>query len=46
MVLAAIAAIRILNFLPGGVWVADLIVGMTFVLAGVWAWRKRHPAER
>jgi hypothetical protein len=46
MVLAAIAAVRILNFLPGGVWVADLIVGMTFVLAGVWAWRKRHPAER
>jgi len=46
MVLAAIAAVRILNFLPGGVWVAHFIIGMVFTGFGVWAWRKRKPAER
>ena len=46
MVLTAIAAVRILNFLPGGVWVAHFIIGMVFTLFGVFAWTKRRPAER
>jgi hypothetical protein len=46
LVLLAIILVRVLNFLPRGVWVADLIVGMLFTLGGVWAWRKRRPVER
>jgi hypothetical protein len=47
MVLFAIAGVRILDIiLPSGIWVAYLVLGMVFVLAGVLAWRKRRPAER
>jgi hypothetical protein len=46
LVLGAIAAVRLLNLLPGDVWVAHLITGTFFTLIGVWAWRKRRPAER
>jgi hypothetical protein len=46
MVLFAILAVRVLNLLPGDVWVAHLITGMVFTLIGVFAWSKRRPVER
>ena len=46
LVLTAIIAVRLLDLLPGGVWVAHLIVGMVFILIGVVAWRMRRPKER
>jgi hypothetical protein len=46
LVLTAIIAVRLLNLLPGDVWVAHLIVGMLFTLVGVVLWRKRRPSER
>jgi len=46
LVLVAILAVRILSYLPGGVWVAYLITGTIFVLVGVVAMAKRHsPSE-
>jgi hypothetical protein len=46
LVLVAIIAVRLLDLLPGGVWVAHLITGMVFSLIGVLLWRKRRPSER
>jgi hypothetical protein len=46
LVLTAIIAVRVLDLLPGGVWVAHLIVGMVFTIAGVLLWRQRRPSER
>ena len=46
LVLTAIIAVRLLDLLPGGVWVAHLIVGMVFSALGVVAWRMRRPKER
>ena len=49
LVLIAIGSVRALvNYLPVGdnrVWVADLIVGGIFVLAGLFAFRKARPRE-
>ena len=45
-VLLAIAAVRVLNLLPGDVWVAHLITGTVFTLLGVLLWRKRKPKKR
>jgi len=41
LVLLAIVLVRVLNLLPGGVWVAHLITGAVFLLAGLLLWRKR-----
>ena len=48
LVLSSIAAVRGIDVLTGAgnVWIAHLIVGMVFTLAGVFFWRKRHPTER
>jgi hypothetical protein len=46
LVLTAIIAVRLLDLLPGGVWVAHLITGMVFSLIGVLLWRQRRPSER
>ena len=46
LVLFAIIAVRALNFLPGDVWVAHLIVGMVFAGFGRWLWGKRRSDER
>ena len=41
-VLLIIATIRALNTaVPGGVWVADLIVGGIFLVGGLLLWRRR-----
>jgi len=45
LVLVAIIAVRVLNYLPGDVWVAHLIVGLLFSLAGLLAWRRRTVPE-
>lgn len=42
LVLVAITVVRLLTFLPGGVWVAHLITGLVFVTAGFVAMVKRH----
>ena len=44
IVLLAIVAVRVLDLLPGGVWVAHLITGSLFSLAGLLSWRKRTAA--
>jgi hypothetical protein len=44
IVLLAIVAVRVLDLLPGGVWVAHLITGSVFSLAGLLLWRKRTAA--
>jgi hypothetical protein len=41
VVLAAIAAFRLLTYIPGGVWVAYLILGGIFVVAGGFCWLRR-----
>ena len=41
LVLLAIVFVRVLNLLPGDVWVAYLITGVLFSLAGYLLWRKR-----
>lgn len=41
LVLVAIVLVRVLNLLPGDVWVAHLISGAVFSLAGLVLWRKR-----
>jgi vacuolar-type H+-ATPase subunit I/STV1 len=43
LVLVAITFVRVLTFLPGGVWVAHLITGLLFLLVGIIAMVKRHP---
>ena len=40
LVLLAIVLVRVLNLLPGDVWVAHLITGAVFSLAGLFLWRK------
>jgi hypothetical protein len=35
IVLVAVLWIRVLSYIPGGVWIAYLITGVLFVLAGV-----------
>lgn len=40
LVLVSVVAIRVVNLLPGDVWVAHLIVGALFTLAGLFLWRK------
>lgn len=42
LVLVAIIVVRVLDLLPGGVWVAHLITGALFVLVGLLAWKKRN----
>jgi hypothetical protein len=42
LVILSIAVFRVLTYLPGGVWVAYLISGLVFVLAGVLCMVKRH----
>jgi len=43
LVLAAIMAFRALTYLPGGAWVAYLILGGICVIAGLLCWSKRGP---
>jgi hypothetical protein len=45
LVLVAILLIRVLDLLPGGVWVAQLIAGLIFTGAGLLMWRLRHTPE-
>ena len=43
LVLSIVALVRILDaFLPGGVWVPYLILGLAFVAGGVVLWSKRN----
>ena len=47
MVMVVIILVRLGDeFIPRGVWIVDLILGILFTLVGVLAWRKRRPAER
>lgn len=46
LVLAAILAFRVLTYLPGGAWVAYLILGGICVVAGALCWSKRGPRLR
>jgi hypothetical protein len=41
LIFIAIAAFRLLTYIPGGVWVAYLILGGIFVIAGVFCWLQR-----
>jgi hypothetical protein len=41
VILAAIAAFRLLTYIPGGVWVAYLILGGIFVIGGGFCWLRR-----
>jgi hypothetical protein len=43
VVLIAITLVRVLTYLPGGVWVAHLITGSLFLIVGIVAMVKRHP---
>jgi hypothetical protein len=46
LVIVAITLVRVLTYLPGGVWVAHLITAVIFLLAGLIAMLKRHsPAD-
>ena len=42
LVLVAIIVVRVLDLLPGGVWVAHLITGALFTAAGLLLWGKRR----
>jgi len=45
LVLFIVGLVRFVNvYVPGGVWVAHLIVGLVFVGIGLWCWSKRYPA--
>lgn len=41
VVVALIALVRVLDLLPGGVWLAYLILGVVLTLAGMIAWSRR-----
>lgn len=41
LTILAIAAIRALTLIPGGVWVAYLIAGAVFLLVGFFLWTRR-----
>jgi hypothetical protein len=43
LVLVSILMIRVLSYLPGGVWVAYLITGVIFLAVGIIAMVLRHP---
>ncbi len=40
-ILAVISVFRVLTYIPGGVWVAWLILGGIFVVGGLLCWRMR-----
>jgi Flp pilus assembly protein protease CpaA len=43
LILLAIAGVRAVDVaLPGGVWLAHLVIGMFFTLAGLFLWSKRR----
>ena len=43
LVLFSAGLVRLVDvYVPGGVWVAHLIVGGAFVLTGLWLWVKRN----
>ncbi len=43
LLLFTIGGIRLLNnYLPGGVWLADLLLGLIFLLGGFVLWGKRR----
>jgi hypothetical protein len=44
LVLVIVAAIRLLDQLPGGVWLPYLILGVIFSMSGLIAWYQRRPA--
>jgi len=51
LVLTAIGLVRLLDvYLPGGVWVPDLVIGGIFTLGGLFlwrgAWRQPRPEDR
>jgi hypothetical protein len=49
LVLFAILSVRFLDsYLPGGVWVAHLVVGGLFTLGGLLLWQQawKHPRDR
>jgi len=43
LVLIAIVVVRVLDLLPGGVWVAHLITGALFTVTGLVLWRISTP---
>ena len=45
LVLVAIIVVRVLDLLPGGVWVAHLITGALFSAAGLLLWSKRRAPQ-
>jgi hypothetical protein len=45
-VLVTIALVRFTNvYLPGGVWAAHLLIGVVFIVSGLFVWRKRNAPE-
>ena len=46
LLLLTIGSVRMAsNYLPGDVWVADLVIGVIFLVAGLFVWRLRHPKK-
>ena len=46
LLLLTIGSVRLANnYLPGDVWVADLVIGLLFLIAGMFVWRMRHPKK-
>ena len=43
LILFVVGLVRFVDvYVPGGVWVAHTIVGLLFVLLGLWLWTKRE----
>ena len=46
LLLFTVGGVRLVDaYLPQGVWLAYFIVGSVLMLAGLWAWRKRHKPQ-
>ena len=46
LLLLTIGMVRMANnYLPGDVWAADLLIGVIFLIAGIFVWRLRHPKK-
>ena len=45
-IFVAIMLFRLLTYIPGGVWVAYLILGGIFVIAGMFCWLQRNKQSK
>lgn len=46
LIVFTIALVRFTDaYLPGDVWSAHLLIGVTFTIGGLLAWRKRYPPD-